>query len=195
MARRVFGAALALLVIVTLAVGITAGSIYLYGQRFSDGPADAAVVLGAAVFTSRPSPVFVERLRHALELYQAGRVRKIVISGGQAPGDTLSEAAAGRDWLVARGLPPADAILEDQSRNTFQNIAYVKPLLAANGLSSVLIDSDPLHMQRAMSMALDAGLAAQPSPTPTTRYHSIDTILPMLWSETWQFIGYRLSGR
>ena len=120
------------LVVVAAILGFAglAAIVASYGQQTDPGPADAAVVLGAAVLRTEPSPVFAERLRHAAELYKAGAVRKVVVSGGLAQGDKLSEAVAGRDWLVAQGVPAADILTEDQSHTTFQNLENVKPILA-----------------------------------------------------------------
>ncbi len=184
--------AAALVVIAALGFIGVAVMVASYSQQSDAGPADAAVVLGAAVLRTEPSPVFEERLRHAAELYKAGMVKKIVVSGGLAQGDKLSEAVAGRDWLAGQGVPVADILTEDQSHTTFQNIENVKPILAANKIGRVLIVSDPLHMKRAMSMALADGLDAHPSPTPTTRFRSWNTELPMLASESWYLIGYWL---
>jgi uncharacterized SAM-binding protein YcdF (DUF218 family) len=184
----------AIVLVAVLAFSGIAADIALYSRRSDPGPADAAVVLGAAVLGRVPSPVFAERLRHAVELYKAGTVRKIVVSGGLAPGDALSEAVAGRDWIVAEGVPAADVLTEDQSHTTRQNIANVAPVLAANGLHHVLVVSDPLHMQRAMAMADGDHMDAAPSPTPTTRFQSFGTEAPMLMTETWSLIAYWLTG-
>ena len=180
-------------VVVVLAIigfGAVAAAVASYSQQSDNGRADAAVVLGAAVLRTEPSPVFTERLRHAAELYKAGAVKKIVVSGGLAQGDKFSEAAAGRDWLTGQGVPAGDILLEDQSHTTFQNLQNVKPILAANGLERVLVVSDPLHMKRAMTIALADGIDAYPSPTPTTRFRSWNTEIPMLANETWLLIGY-----
>ncbi len=182
----------ALVIIAVLGFIGVAVLVASYSQQSDDGSADAAIVLGAAVLRTEPSPVFTERLRHAAELYKAGAVNKIVVSGGLAQGDKFSEAVAGRDWLVAQGIPTGDVLLEDQSHTTFQNLQNVKPILAANGFSRVLIVSDPLHMKRAMTIALADGIDAYPSPTPTTRFRSWNTELPMLANETWLLIGYWL---
>ena len=186
---RIVGVVVVVAIIGFIAVAAVVAS---YSQQSDGGRADAAVVLGAAVLRTEPSPVFAERLRHAAELYKAGAVKKIVVSGGLAQGDKFSEAAAGRDWLVGQGVPSGDVLLEDQSHTTFQNLENVKPILAANGLTRVLIVSDPLHMKRAMTIALADGIDAYPSPTPTTRFRSWNTEIPMLVNETWLLIGYWL---
>ncbi|MGY5190533.1 UNVERIFIED_CONTAM: YdcF family protein, partial [Bacillus amyloliquefaciens DSM 7 = ATCC 23350] len=93
-------------------------------------PADAALVLGAAVDGGTPSPVFEERLRHAAALFESGQVQWIILTGGVGQGDTLSEAEAGRNWLIATGLPADRLLVETQSRTTRQNFAFTRPLLA-----------------------------------------------------------------
>jgi uncharacterized SAM-binding protein YcdF (DUF218 family) len=177
------GLALALLV----ALGL---DILLYAGQSDTEPADAAIVLGAAVYDDEPTPVFEERLRHAAELWQSGQVKWLVLTGGKGPGDRLAESEAGRDWLVAAGVPPEAILIETQSRTTRQNFTFALPLLAAGQLQRVLVVSDPLHMRRAMRMADGLGLDAHPSPTPTSRYQSLGTQLPMLGREIWFTLSY-----
>ncbi|HEV2765160.1 MAG TPA: YdcF family protein, partial [Pyrinomonadaceae bacterium] len=80
---RVAKALLATCAAALLLLAFVAAGIYTYGGHTSDGRADAAVVLGAAVWTRRPSPVFRERINHAVELYKRGRVRKLILTGGR----------------------------------------------------------------------------------------------------------------
>ena len=74
--------------------------------------ADLIIVLGAAQYDGTPSPVFQGRLDHAVIMYQQGRAASVMVVGGKAPGDTTTEAQAGRDYLVSQGVP-ADAALAD----------------------------------------------------------------------------------
>jgi vancomycin permeability regulator SanA len=83
--------------LLVLVVAAILAEVAFYSTRSSDGAADAAIVLGAAVYTDSPSPVFEERIRHGVALYKAGRVRLLVMTGGRDPGDRLSEAEAARD--------------------------------------------------------------------------------------------------
>ena len=168
--RPVAGLVAGLIGLVLLAVLVTLAEIVWYGTRSDPHPADAAIVLGAAVYRSVPSPVFEERIRHAVGLYRAGRVRKLLMTGGLSPGDRLSEAEAARDWSIAQGVPAGDVLLEDRSRTTEENLAFAAPILAQGGLRRVLLVSDPLHMRRAMAHAHTRGLDAHPSPTGTSRY-------------------------
>ena len=76
-------------------------AIAVYGRRDEAREADAIVVLGAAQYNGHPSPVLEARLEHALELYRAGRARTLIMTGGQAPGDTVSEAMVSKPWPAA----------------------------------------------------------------------------------------------
>lgn len=181
-------------VAIVLAGAVMAFEIWRFGGQRSDGPADAAIVLGAAVDDDRPSPVLVERLRHAADLYAKRAIGKIVVTGGLSPGDRLSEAEASRNWLVAQGIPAADILREDKSRTTIQNIDNALPLLRANGIDSVLVVSDPLHQKRAMLIAERRGLQAASSPTPTTRYQSPETQIPFVLREVWFLIQFAVAG-
>jgi uncharacterized SAM-binding protein YcdF (DUF218 family) len=174
-----------------LASGI---EVLRYAAMSDNGPADAAIVLGAAVPTTGPSPVYVERINHAVELYRSGAVKYLIMTGGKGLGERVAEADAGREKAIADGVP-ADAILtETQSRDTRGNLANAKPIVTAHAFDKVLIVSDPLHMMRAMQMAAEVGLDAAPSPTPTTRFRTLRTQLPMLIKETYFNLHYRILG-
>jgi uncharacterized SAM-binding protein YcdF (DUF218 family) len=99
------------------------------------------------------------------------------MTGGLGSGDSVTEAEAARDWAVREGVPAADIVVENRSTTTFENLENAKPLLLENGLSSILVVSDPPHMRRAMMIADNLGISAQPSPTPTTRYVTWDSWL------------------
>ncbi|MEO8882235.1 MAG: YdcF family protein [Devosia sp.] len=185
------GVVVAIPVLVALGFGL---SVLRYAAMSDDGPADAAIVLGAAVRTTGPSPVFVERINHAIELYRAGAVKYIIMTGGKGLGERMTEADAGRDQAIAAGVPAEAILTETQSRDTQENLENVRPIVAAHGIDRVLIVSDPLHMMRAMQIAGDAGLDAAPSPTPTTRYRTLVSQIPMLIKETYFNMHYRILG-
>ena len=189
--RKLKFLALGLLILVLYASGQFAWIIWSYSSLSGDGPADAALVLGAAADGVAPSPVFEERLRHAVDLYHRSRVSRLILTGGRGPGDALSEAEVGRDWAIANGVP-ADVILtETESRTTKQNLVNALPLIEANHVGKILLVSDPLHMRRAMWMADTLKLDAEPSPTPTSRYETLATQMPMLFREVWfSFVWY-----
>lgn len=177
--------ALFLVGVVGLAVDIAA-----FSRQSDTAPADAAIVLGAAVDDDAPSPVFEERLRHAAELFESGQVTWIVVTGGVGQGDTLAESEAGRDWLIGAGIPADRLLIETQSRTTKQNLVFTRHVLAEHALERVLVVSDPLHMRRAMRMADDLGLDAHPSPTRTSRFRTLGTQIPMLLREVYFNLHY-----
>ncbi len=190
-ARTLAGAAL-LLGALSLAVLV---EVAVYGGRSSDAFADAAIVLGAAVYEDRPSPVFEERIRHAVDLYKAGRVRLLVMTGGLGPGDRLTEAEAARRWSLEQGVPPEAILLENASRTTQENLELALPLLRRHGLNRVLLVSDPLHMRRAMAIAGKLGIEAVPSPTPTSRYVGWQSWSGFLIGEAYYLTRCRVTGR
>ena len=178
--------------IMVLAVGLLARRIYSFGNTYSDGPADAAVVLGAAVWTSEVSPVFRERINHGIDLYRHRKVRKLIFTGGQGNPGEPTESSAARQYALESGVPADDILIEEQSHNTYENIRYAKYLADRHGIHKVLIVSDPLHMRRAITMAGDAGFVAYPSPTPSTRYQGFGSQVTLLAHETYYYIGYLL---
>lgn len=187
---RVLLAGIAIILSILL---ITALRIYRYGRVAVDTQADAAVVLGAAVWSQNVSPVFRERINHAVDLYHHGKVRKIIFTGGQGNSNEPTEAAAARTYAQANGIPVQDILVEQRSHTTFENVVYAKRLADANNLRKVLLVSDPMHMKRAMAMAADVGLEAYPSPTPTTRYVSWRSQMSELGRETFYYLGYLLA--
>lgn len=156
-------------------------------------PADAAVVLGTAVINDQPSPVFAERLRHAIQLYHSGRVQRLVFTGGLGQGDQLPEAEVGRRYALQHRVPANAILLETQSHTTWQNLVYARPLLQAAGIKTVLLVSDPLHLRRALLQAHDLGISAQASATPSSRYRSLQTQLPFLFRESWFLASYLIT--
>ena len=173
-----------------LLVVIIATRIYTYGNNVVDVQADAAIVLGAAVWGNEVSPVFRERINHAIELYRSGRVRKVIFTGGQGNRNEQTEAAAARAYAMRNGVPENDILIEETSHTTYENVVNAKQLADAHGLKKVLLVSDPMHMKRAVAMAGDIGLEAYPSPTPTTRYQGWRSQMGSLAHETYYYIGY-----
>jgi uncharacterized SAM-binding protein YcdF (DUF218 family) len=134
-------------------------------QQVGAGQVGAALVLGAAQWNGDPSPVLRARLDHALELYRRGQVRQIILTGGVGAGDTTSEAAAGKQYLIDRGMTADALLLEEQGTNTWESLHNAVPLARANRIGAVLLVSDPFHMLRSIKMARDLGLIAYGSPT------------------------------
>jgi uncharacterized SAM-binding protein YcdF (DUF218 family) len=129
---------------------------------------EAIVVLGAAQYNGRPSPVLRARLDHAWDLYGAGLAPRVVITGGTAEGDRESEASVGGRYLAARGVPDSALVVLSEGRSTEASIKGLARWGAAHGIGSVLLVSDPFHMLRLELEARRAHLTAYPSPTRTS---------------------------
>ena len=142
--------------------------IWDQGQRDERRPADAIVVLGAAEYDGRPSPVFRARLDHAVSLYRAGLAPVLVVTGGKAAGDRTTEAAVARDFAIAQGVPAASILVEDRGRTTLESLRTVGGMLRDRGARNVLFVSDRTHMLRVLRIARDQGLTSFGSPTTTS---------------------------
>jgi uncharacterized SAM-binding protein YcdF (DUF218 family) len=153
---------------VALAAGYTTYRVWAQGQKDEQRPADAIVVMGAAQYDGRPSPVFASRLDHGVELYLAGKAPRLIVTGGKAAGDRTTEAAVGRAFAVERGVPPDAIVVEDRSRTTLESIRAVAGLLKEDNAGTAIFVSDRPHMLRVLRMAADAGIIAWGSPTRTS---------------------------
>jgi uncharacterized SAM-binding protein YcdF (DUF218 family) len=142
-------------------------AIALYGRRDEQRHADAIVVLGAAQYNGRPSPVLEARLSHAVDLYRQGVAGTLVVTGGRAPGDQVSEAEVSRRWAEHEGVPAA-AILVTSGMTTRESMRDAARLLKSRGLHSVVLVSDPFHMLRLKLLAMQMGLHGFTSPTRTS---------------------------
>lgn len=152
-------------------------AILAWSFRSSDESADAIVVLGAAQYSGRPSPVLRARLDHALGLWSAHRAPRIVFTGGRRAGDMISEAAAGRRFAVRRGVPTNAILMEAAGRTSLASMHGAAVLLKSRSDSihvpmaarpRVLLVSDPFHMLRLDVLARLHGLTPLPSPTQTS---------------------------
>jgi uncharacterized SAM-binding protein YcdF (DUF218 family) len=140
-------------------------TVLVVSQQDQRRAVDAIVVLGAAQYNGRPSPVLRARLDHALRLYNEGYAPRIVVTGGVGRGDTTSEAIVGRHYLLARDVVPGDVVVQAQGRSTQASMTAVADWLEAEGLHSVLLVSDPFHMYRLRLEARRTNLEAYTSPT------------------------------
>ncbi|MBQ9197744.1 MAG: YdcF family protein [Clostridia bacterium] len=119
----------------------------------------AIVVLGAQVRQDGSLSVQLQwRLDKALALY-AEAPQPIVVCGAQGTNEPVTEAAAMRDYLIARGVPQSDIIMEDASFNTRQNLNNAKKLLGDEKRRVLIVTSD-YHLPRALALAKDLGLEA-----------------------------------
>lgn len=135
--------------------------------------ADVVVVLGGAMHPAYAQGAYpnlgaaADRVWHGARIFHAGRAPRVLVSGGNLPwlGGAQSEAAAMRDFLVDLGVPAEAVLLEERSRNTYENAVYTGEILAAEGIGTVLLVTSALHMPRALATFHAAGVDAIPAPT------------------------------
>ncbi|MBD2847983.1 YdcF family protein [Paenibacillus sp. IB182496] len=122
-------------------------------------PADVGIVLGASLRNDEPSPGLRERLDRALALYEAGKVRRLIVSGGlDSNGATITEAEGMRRHLVARGVPDEAVLVEPQARSTYENLLYSRALMIERGWTSVIVITHDFHAARALEIAQVVGI-------------------------------------
>lgn len=143
-------------------------AVVFWGARDMARPSDAIVVLGAAQYAGRPSPVLKARLDHALDLWNKGMAKRLVLTGGRGTGDTISEAAVGRRYAMKAGVADSAILLENEGRTTSESFATVAEILEEKKLERAILVSDPFHMLRLQILAKRYGVESVTSPTRTS---------------------------
>lgn len=172
MIRRV--AAVALLVggVLSLYAALTVFETWRVGRSSDTSPVEAIVVMGAAQYDGSPSPQLAARLDHAVLLWKAMVAPKIVVTGGNQPGDRFTEASASRDYLVERGVPTTAIFEEASSRSTWEAFENIRRLnddaKFGERLSSIVVVTDPFHSLRSRLIAEENGFDATTSATTTS---------------------------
>jgi uncharacterized SAM-binding protein YcdF (DUF218 family) len=165
--RLVVRAVAGLLVVVLTYTGVTGWQVWAASRRDEARPSRAIVVLGAAQYNGRPSPVLAARLDHVVDLYRAGMADHIVVTGGKQPGDLFTEAGASARYLSRRGVPGGAVERETTGATSYASLAAVARFLREDGINDVLLVSDPYHSYRIAAIADEVGLTAHVSPTPS----------------------------
>ncbi len=171
----------------------TAASVWWTARQDDRPDSDVIVVLGAAQFDGRPSSVFKARLQHARALYEDGVAPRVITVGGGRAGDRTTEAEAGADFLRERDV--GDVVPVAEGSNTLESMAAVEQLMIEQGWETAVLVTDPWHSLRTRTMARDAGIDAQTSPTragPSVRTRG--TQIRYIARETLALIYYKVLG-
>ncbi|TMR94657.1 SanA/YdcF family protein [Nonomuraea basaltis] len=116
----------------------------------------AALVLGAGLYGSQPTQMLARRLDIAAELYRAGKVRALLLSGDNSRKD-YDEPTAMRDYLRARGVPDAVMVLDYAGFDTWDSCVRARKVFGAR---QVTVVTQEFHMPRAVTLCRTAGLEA-----------------------------------
>lgn len=133
--------------------------------------ADCLLVLGAGLYGDIPSAVLQNRLMAALQYLREHPESQAVLSGGQGPGETITEALAMQRWLLNNGIEEERLHVEDKSTSTGENIAFSLPIIRKLGYEQAIIVSNDFHLLRASWLAAHYGLSAQLLGAPVPQYH------------------------
>lgn len=191
-ARRVVVVVLALILLWVVSVPIR---VWWDARGEDHRPSDAIIVLGAAQYNGRPSPVLEARLRKAHSLWEEGVADVIVTVGGGADGDVTTEADAGREWLMDNGVPEEAVVAVASGFNTQTSLEAVGETFEERGWKTAILVTDPWHTFRAKAMARSSGIdpvsaPARSGPVVQTRSSQARYIL----RESLAYYQWRLTG-
>ncbi|MGO9262095.1 MAG: YdcF family protein [Bryobacteraceae bacterium] len=151
-------------------------------------PADVILVLGAAEYSGRPSPVLRARLDHALELYNRQLAPLILTTGGAGGDPVYTEGGVGRSYLMSRGVPSESIIVETEGESTLESTALAGEIMRRMGLQSAIVVSDGYHIYRVKEMLQFRGLRVYGSPRKDRNPDSLHD----RWNYVRQAVGYVL---
>ena len=150
--------------------------IFIQGAGNPFARPDAVIVLGAGVNGKTPSLALQTRLEAAAAYLKEHPDIPAVLSGGQGPGEEITEARAMYTYLTEHGISPARLLLEEKSTDTEENFADSKALMEENGIDTesavIAVVTNDFHLCRARLLAARAGL---------TRTAGVPAKLPWLW--------------
>ena len=157
-------------------LAVTFAQVWWASRQQTQASARAIVVMGAAQWNGKPSPVLKDRLDHAAALYRAGRAPLIIVTGGKQPGDRVTQGVTGYDYLTASGHPRPRPSSSRTRAPTATRSCRRRPTSCARPgwRPTVLLVSDPYHAYRISQIAGELGLSAHVSPDdePSSPYQS-----------------------
>ena len=156
----------------SLYVVLTVFEVWRVGRTQSTAQVDAIVVMGAAQYDGVPSPLLKARLMHAFDLWKQKIAPRIVLTGGNKPGDRFTEASASAIFLRQQGVPQEELLQESSSRSTYEALRNVRDLVKNDpnfaGIERIVIVTDPFHELRSRLTAKEWGFDASTSATPNS---------------------------
>lgn len=139
-------------------------TVWSAGIRDDARKADVIVVMGAAQYDGRPSPLLEARLQHALTLLRdEKRAPLIAVTGGKQEGDRFTEAEASKQWLIAEGVSENVIVEEEIGQSTWESLAALAPVLRERGLTSVVMVTTDWHAARSALSLEDLGFSVSTS--------------------------------
>jgi uncharacterized SAM-binding protein YcdF (DUF218 family) len=141
--------------------------------------ADLIVVLGAAEYRGRPSPVLERRLNHALWLYHQGLAPRILTTGGKGGDPVFTEGEVARAYLSKHDVPAEAILVESEGESTVYSTTAAAEIMRRMNLKSCIVVSDGYHIYRVKRMLQAKGMSVYGSPRPEAPKND--------WREQWVY--------
>src|SRR5437660_173571 len=139
--RIVVRVGLAFVLLIFVYLSVTFVQVWMASRRDEARRSDAIIVLGAAEYDGRPSPVLAARLDHAILLYEKRIAPVIVVTGGKEPGDRFTEAGASADYLHKHAIPDRAILRETTGRTSWESLEAAARFLEQDGMKRVVLVS------------------------------------------------------
>lgn len=157
--KWVIGAAIcgAVLVGVANAIVLVSTDDHVFEAEEAIVASETAIVPGARVWSDgTPSPALTDRLACALRLFNAGKVRTILVSGDHGAPE-YDEPNAMRTWLIQRGVPSEAVFMDHAGFRTFDTMQRAARVF---GVDRAVVCTQAFHLPRSVFLARDAGIDA-----------------------------------
>ncbi|MGE5489461.1 MAG: YdcF family protein [bacterium] len=187
MKKVLFLAALAVAISVCAYIGWIAWRIERQSTRDEARSADVILIMGAAEYRGKPSPVLKARLDHGLELYRNKLATRILTTGGAGGDPVFTEGEVGREYLIRQGVPSEAILVESEGSSTVHSTSAAAEIMRRMGLRSCIVVSDGYHIFRAKKMLEARGFHVYGSPRPEKHARPKDW-----WVYVRQAVGYVL---
>lgn len=152
-------------------------------------PADVIIVLGAAEYRGKPSPVLQARLNHALLLFLKGLAPYILTTGGAGGDPNFTEGEVGRAYLIRHGVRSEAIIAEPEGATTAQSLDAAAETMHRMNLHSCIVVSDGYHIYRVKRLLQARGVRVYGSPRPAA---GSLTPIQLRWLYFRQAVGFVL---
>lgn len=164
--------------------------VIVFSAKNFQGKADAVVVLGAAQWNGKPSPILKERINHALKIMESGKTNYIFFTGGYGRNSKFAESEVSKAYSVKKGISPDSILVENISNSTIENIYYARKQFKKNNINSIILVSDPMHMLRSKIIANYFGIKAFTSPTQTSKFQSVSSKIKFAVYEAYYILKF-----
>ena len=154
--------------------------------------ADVIIVLGAAEYNGKPSPVLQSRLNHALVLYLRGLAPYVLTTGGAGGDPTFTEGEVGRAYLVQHGVPSEAVLVEPQGATTAQSLEASVVIMRRMSLHSSIVVSDGYHIYRIKRLLQAQHITVYGSPRPSARSLSARELRELYFRQAVGFLLWQM---